>query len=99
MKGIFLYGTEMDTEEHVYTHIKEQFGFPDEFHHSLEGLFEILLLVDEEIEVTLQNYEIMCNNLGEEYAETFVDLFAEATERNENITFYIEEVVFTGNIQ
>lgn len=86
-----LNGADMNSESAVFEQISSVFSV--NYSPDLSGLLSMLISIPEQTEVTLINYEILSEQLGD-FSEQLLDIFAEASEQNTNITFNIEETLF-----
>lgn len=93
MKEIIIEGKLIDSQETLFRQIDERFGFP-KYPHTAEGLYSILLLIDEEVEVTIQNLELIEQAVGDDFAELFLAAVEQAAEDNEKLTFLLEECLY-----
>ena len=86
-----LNGSEMKNELEVYNQIASV--FQRDFPKNLSGLLSMLISIQEPTEITLTNYEVLQNTLGD-FSEQLLNIFSKASEKNSAICFNIEEIVF-----
>ncbi len=98
MKEIIIEGKLIDSKGTLFQQIDERFGFPT-YPHTAEGLYSIFLLVDEEIEVTIQNLELIEQAVGAEFSELFLAAIGQAAEDNEKLTFLLEECLYIDPLE
>ena len=81
----------MKNELEVYNQIASV--FQRDFPKNLSGLLSMLISIQEPTEITLTNYEVLQNTLGD-FSEQLLNIFSKASEKNSAICFNIEEIVF-----
>lgn len=88
---LILNGADMKNEIDVYNQIASV--FQKDFSKDLSGLLAMLISIQEPTEITLTNYEVLQNTLGD-FSEQLLNIFSEASEKNSAICFNIEEIIF-----
>ena len=85
-----LNGRRMDTREHAHAHLSRRLHLPDYYGNNLDALSDCLGEIAEPTRILLRNAACLREQLGG-YGERMLAVFADAAERNPNITFVQRE--------
>lgn len=88
MQSIILNGNKMTSREAAHEYISRKLGFPEYYGGNLDALWDMLSTVSYPLHISIINAEKLNEHLGE-YADSLINVFVEAGEENENLSFEI----------
>lgn len=88
MDRIHLNGKRMITKEVTHAYLKRKLHLAPYYGKNLDGLFDLLMEINRPTEIILINEAIVKKKLGS-YGEALLQVFADAEEENNKISFFI----------
>lgn len=89
MKKILLDGKIIENKTQVFDYIKTELDISQCFANNLDGLWDVLSVYDNELEITLVNVNEFIYDL-KGYGESFIELFNDLEIENANISFIFD---------
>lgn len=88
MEEIILNARRMTSIEQLHRYIKRKLNLPNYYGRNLDALWDVLSTINNPVCIKLINIDELYKNLGD-YAESFLKVFTDASDENENLHFEI----------
>ncbi len=86
MKEIIIDCKDINSRYQLHERLAEKLGFPEWYGNNLDALHDCLTDINEETEITFENYKILEENLGK-YASLLSNVLRVSSGENPKLTF------------
>ena len=86
---VYLNGNEMVSREAAHDHLANELDLPDYYGRNLDALYDLLMEVSAETQITLVDPAAVVNFLGK-YGQTLLSTIQEAAENNPNLIMILK---------
>lgn len=86
---VYLNGNEMVSREAAHDHLVKELNLPDYYGRNLDALYDLLMEVSAETQITLVDPAAVVNFLGK-YGQTLLSTIQEAAENNPNLIMILK---------
>ena len=86
---VYLNGNEMVSREAAHDHLAKELDLPDYYGRNLDALYDLLMEVSAETQITLVDPAAVVNFLGK-YGQTLLSTIQEAAENNPNLIMILK---------